>query len=290
MMLFVIRAKSIGLNRLRIVWLFSIIKALYFRAFSFLPVLVLHSFISTGEKHWRFFVFRSNLKEVANMSDFDARKGLLTFAVISTLVLFQACATTQSSVGDERFSRLEGKVAQMESRFPAIENRLASTEKKSELVDAKADQALSKADLALSEQGNLRVEKRLVLNLKEGVVYGFDSAMLTAEDKKNIDVFLSDLKGENNGHQTFVVGGHADSTGTDRYNYNLGRKRADSVAQYLILDKKIDPMQVVIVSFGESSPLTDNKTSEGREKNRRVEIRVFSDVITTSSGMTTAQR
>jgi len=227
------------------------------------------------------------------MNDFDARKGLLTLAVISALVLFQACAArrgVEMSSINERFSKLEGQVAQMENRFPAIENRFTSNEKKVDQVATKSEQANAKADQALSNISNLRLEKRLVLDLKGEVVYGFDSAMLTDEGKKNLDVFLSDLKGENNGHQTFVIGGHADSTGTDRYNYNLGRKRADSVAQYLILDKKIDPMQVVIVSFGESSPLTDNKTPKGQEKNRRVEIRVYSDVITAGSGMTTAQR
>jgi outer membrane protein OmpA-like peptidoglycan-associated protein len=230
------------------------------------------------------------------MNDFDARKGLLTLAVISSLVLFQACAGTGGSVGDQmssinqRFSKLEGQVTQMENRIPAIENRLTSNEKKVAQVETKSEQANAKADQALSSISNLRLEKRLVLDLKGEIVYGFDSAMLTDEGKKSIDVFLSDLKGENNGHQTFIVGGRADSVGTDRYNYNLGRRRADSVAQYLILNKKIDPMQVVIVSFGESSPLTDNKTPEGREKNRSVEIRVYSDVITASSGMTTAQR
>lgn len=224
------------------------------------------------------------------------RKGLLTLAAISALALFQACTATQGSVGDEissinaRFSKLEGHVTQMENRFPAIENRLTSNEKKVDQVATKSEQASAKADQALSDIGNLRLEKRLVLDLKGEIVYGFDSAMLTTEAKKSIYVFLSDLKGENNGHQTFIVGGHTDSTGTDRYNYNLGRKRADSVAQYLILDKKIDPMRVVTVSFGESSPLSDNKSPEGQEKNRRVEIRVYSDVITASSGMTTAQR
>jgi len=242
------------------------------------------------------FVFRIKLKEAANMNNFDVRKGLLTLAVISALALFQACAATRGSVGDQissinqRFSKLEGQVTQMENRFPAIENRLTSNEKKVDQVATTSEQANAKADQALSNISNLRLEKRLVLDLKGEVVYGLDSAMLTDEGKKNIDVFLSDLKGESNGHQTFVVGGHADSTGTDRYNYNLGRKRADSVAQYLILDKKIDPMQVVTVSFGESSPLADNKTPKDQEKNRRVEIRVYSDVITARSGMTTAQR
>ena len=230
------------------------------------------------------------------MNDFDARTGLLTLAFISALVLFQACAATQGSVGDqmgsinERFSKLEGQVAQMQSHAPVIENRVASLEKKVDQVAIKTEAVDAKADQALRDMNNLRLEKRLVLNLKDGVGYGFDSAMLTNESKKNLDVFLSDLKGENNRHQIFVIGGHTDSTGTDRYNYDLGRKRADSVAQYLILNKKIDPMQVVTVSFGESSPQANNGTPEGREKNRRVEIRVFSEIITASSGMTTAQR
>ena len=191
---------------------------------------------------------------------------------------------------NQRFSKLEGQIAQMQSRIPAIENRLTSTENRVDQVATKAEQADSKADKTSRDLSNLRSEKRLDLDLKNGLLYRFDSAMLSDEAKKNIDVFLSDLKGSNNGKQIFVIAGHADSSGTGRYNYQLGRKRAESVAEYLILDKKIDPMQVVTVSLGESSPLADNQTSEGQRKNRRVEIKVFSEVITADSGLTTAQR
>jgi outer membrane protein OmpA-like peptidoglycan-associated protein len=178
----------------------------------------------------------------------------------------------------------------MESRLPPIENRLTGAENRIAQVASKADQVDAKADQALTKITNLRLEKRLELDLKDGVLYRLNSAMLTDEGKKNIDSFLSDLKGGVKGPQIFVVGGHADSTGADRYNYQLARRRAESVAEYLILEKKIDPMQVVTVSFGESSPMADNGTRDGRDKNRRVEIRVFSEVITTSSAMTTAQR
>ncbi len=220
--------------------------------------------------------------------NFVSRKVLATLLVASPLALLQGCAT-QSSVRDQinpindRISKLEARVGQTENRLPPIENRLTSTEDRVAQVESKADQALS-------NMANLHLEKRLEVDLKEGVSYRFDSAMLTDEGKKSIDAFLSDLKGGVNGRGTFVVGGHADSTGPGRYNYDLGRKRAESVAQYLILEKKIDPMQVVTVSFGESSPTADNGTREGREKNRRVEIRVFSDVITSGSATSTAQR
>lgn len=221
--------------------------------------------------------------------DIVSRKGLATLLVVSPLVLLQGCVATRDWVGkqinpvNDRIAKLEAQMGQMESHLPPIEDRIAQ-------VAAKADQVDAKADQALSNISNLRLEKRLELDLKDGVLYHFNSAMLTEAGKKNIDAFLSDLKGGVKGPQVFVIGGHADSIGPGRYNYDLARKRAESVAQYLILEKKIDPMQVVTVSFGESSPMADNGTREGREKNRRVEIRVFSEVITSGSAMSTAQR
>jgi len=229
------------------------------------------------------------------LCDFVGKKGLATLLVVSPLVLLQGCLATRGWVEEElnpvndRISKLEGQLGQMDSRSPPIENRLTSVEAKVAQVASKADQVDAKADQALSNIANLRLEKRLDLDLKDGVLYRLNSPLLTDEGKKNIDVFLSDLKG-GKGPQIFVIGGHADSTGTDRYNYELARRRAESVSRYLILEKKIDPMRVVTVSFGESSPLVDNGTRQGREKNRRVEIRAFSEVITTSSSMTTAQR
>jgi OOP family OmpA-OmpF porin len=228
--------------------------------------------------------------------DLVSRKGLATLLVVSPLVLLQGCVATQDWVGDQinpvndRLSKLEARMGQTESRLPPIENRLTGAENRIAQVASKADQVDAKADRALSNIANLSLEKRLELDLKDGVLYRFNSAMLTEAGKKNIDAFLSDLMGGVKGPQIFVIGGHADSTGPGRYNYELAHKRAESVAQYLILEKKIEPMQVVTVSFGESSPMADNGTREGRDKNRRVEIRVFSEVITTSSAMTTARR
>ncbi len=221
--------------------------------------------------------------------DLVLRRGLAVLLGVSSLLLLSGCIATRSWVGEQmspvndRIARLEGQLGQVDSRLPPIENRLAATEKQAAQAEAKADQGANRIT-------NLRLEKRLEMDLKDGVLYRVNSAALTDAGKKNIDSFLSDLKGGVNGGQTFVVGGHADSTGPDRYNYLLARNRAESVAQYLILEKKIDPMQVVTVSFGESSPTADNQTREGREKNRRVEIRVFSEVITTGSSMSTAQR
>lgn len=83
----------------------------------------------------------------------------------------------------------------------------------------------------------------------------------------------------------FVVAGHTDNVGNDDYNYELGKKRAEAVGRYLITQKKLDPMRVIPVSYGESAPTTDNSSPQGRARNRRVEILVYRDGITSTPAM-----
>lgn len=66
-------------------------------------------------------------------------------------------------------------------------------------------------------------------------------------------------------------------------NYELARIRAENVATYLANQKKVDPSQLVVMSYGESVPVADNKTPAGRAKNRRIEILVYRDAIVVGS-------
>jgi outer membrane protein OmpA-like peptidoglycan-associated protein len=68
-----------------------------------------------------------------------------------------------------------------------------------------------------------------------------------------------------------VVSGHTDSSGSEQHNQKLSEARASSVATYL-REQKIISDRLEVIGFGESQPVADNKTSEGRELNRRVEI------------------
>jgi outer membrane protein OmpA-like peptidoglycan-associated protein len=148
-------------------------------------------------------------------------------------------------------------------------------------VETRLGQADTKVDNALDRLDNLRLERRFVLNLKEGVNFGFDKAVLTAEARKAIDGFLSGLKDGNDA--TFVITGHTDSSGSEGDNQELGQKRANSVARYLITHKGIDPLRVMSVSYGERAPLVDNASLQGRRKNRRIEVRVYKEVIHSAS-------
>ena len=181
---------------------------------------------------------------------------------ILLLLGVQGCLATRGWV-TEQMAPLEGRVSN-------VETRLGQTE-------AKADQALDRLD-------HLRLERRFVLNLKEGANFPFNSDSLTPETRSQIDAFLSDLKETDDA--IFLVAGHTDNLGSEAYNYELGQKRAASVARYLIAHKRLDPLRVTAVSYGKSAPIADNATREGRRKNRRIEILVYKEAITASSGGT----
>lgn len=69
------------------------------------------------------------------------------------------------------------------------------------------------------------------------------------------------------------VMGHTDSTGSDAYNLDLSRRRAESVANYLV-SRGVSRARIESLGYGEQHPVADNSTPEGRARNRRVEVRI----------------
>lgn len=213
-------------------------------------------------------------------------------------VLFlQGCLATQDWVREQltptesRVGTLEGQLKQMSTQLSATENRLASAEGRISQVDAKVDEVSNKADKALNSVANLRLERKLILDLKDGAFYASNSTVLTPAGKHNIDVFLSDVKTDfaENSNVELVVAGFTDNTGTPEYNYELGLLRAKGIMKYLTLEKNVNPARVSSVSYGATAPVGDNSTAQGREQNRRVEIRVYTESITTAAATTAAQ-
>jgi outer membrane protein OmpA-like peptidoglycan-associated protein len=75
-------------------------------------------------------------------------------------------------------------------------------------------------------------------------------------------------------NQTLVdVYGHTDSTGSDQHNYDLSQRRALSVANYLS-GQGVDQRRFAVSGFGKTRPIASNGTTDGRAKNRRVEIQL----------------
>ena len=106
-------------------------------------------------------------------------------------------------------------------------------------------------------------------------LFDFDKSMIKPEGKARLNNLVDKLK--NISLEVVVAVGHTDSIGTDAYNLKLGQRRADAVKAYLI-SQGIAANRIFTDSKGESQPVADNRTREGRAKNRRVEIEVVGTV------------
>jgi OmpA-OmpF porin, OOP family len=101
--------------------------------------------------------------------------------------------------------------------------------------------------------------------------FDFDKSVLKAEGKAKLNDLVGKVKGIN--LEVIIAVGHTDSVGTDAYNQKLSVRRAEAVKAYLV-SKGIEKNRVYTEGKGEKQPVADNKTKEGRAKNRRVEIEV----------------
>jgi len=185
---------------------------------------------------------------IAHLSD-TVRIGVGAVAAAGLLFTASGCLATRSWVGDQ-LKPITGQQEQLETQM-----------------------------------NNLHLERKLVLDSTHGPTFKTGSAALTGDAKREIDAFVGDMQGSPAApgatptERVFVVAGYTDSVGHEDYNYELGQRRATSVAGYLVGSKGLDPTQVRVVSYGASKPVADNSTRDGRRENRRVEILVYQEKI-----------
>ncbi|ABF42119.1 outer membrane protein, OmpA/MotB family [Candidatus Koribacter versatilis Ellin345] len=110
---------------------------------------------------------------------------------------------------------------------------------------------------------------------ESSVHFGFDKADLTKKAKDALD----QLGGQFSSTKHFIieVEGSTDSTGDADYNYQLSKRRADAVIQYLADKYQIPAHKIYLIGLGKDKPVEKNATSEGRAKNRRVDVRLMTN-------------
>jgi outer membrane protein OmpA-like peptidoglycan-associated protein len=111
----------------------------------------------------------------------------------------------------------------------------------------------------------------ILVNLPEGVTFDVDSAALKPEFRSTLTQIAQSMNQYPN--SLIDVYGHTDSTGSDQYNQTLSENRARTVANYLAM-QGVSAARVRSQGFGETLPVADNATDDGRRKNRRVEIKI----------------
>lgn len=101
--------------------------------------------------------------------------------------------------------------------------------------------------------------------------FDFDKSVIKPAGKEKLDDLIAKIKDIN--LEVIIAVGHTDSVGSDSYNQKLSVRRSEAVKAYLV-SKGIEKNRVYTEGKGEKQPVADNKTAEGRAKNRRVEIEV----------------
>lgn len=102
------------------------------------------------------------------------------------------------------------------------------------------------------------------------VSFSQNSSSLSPAARHLLDQLIHPLKESKN--TRFEIGAYTDSKGPKRWNLQLSQNRAETIRQYLIF-KGIKPNKLVSEGYGESSPISDNNSAEGRRLNRRIEIK-----------------
>ncbi len=108
------------------------------------------------------------------------------------------------------------------------------------------------------------------------VHFGFDKANLTSKAKDALDEMANGISQAKN--YIIVVDGNTDSVGSAEYNYQLSRRRADAVVTYLASKYNVPAHKFYIIGLGKDKPATEDKGAKARAENRRVDVRLMTNI------------
>ncbi len=118
----------------------------------------------------------------------------------------------------------------------------------------------------------------------ETVLFKFESSKLQDDAKATLDAAVQ--QAEANSPYVFEVRGFTDTTGSTAYNQALSSSRANAVVRYLTLERNVPLHRIHMLGMGSESPAADNKTRDGRELNRRVEVKLYNLKLATNAPTT----
>lgn len=224
------------------------------------------------------------------------RISVVALLVAGTLPFSVGCAskkyvrnTTQPTVN--KVNELDDLTAKTSTDIKETDRRaqqgIQSVQAKASAADDKAVAAGQSANQAqqLAQQVSGRADQlsNTVANLdnykpvaESTVHFAFNQYVLTKKAKEALDQLAEQLP--NAKHGILVIDGNADSVGDAQYNYMLSKRRADAVIAYLESKHQIPAYRIYTIGLGEDKPVQDNKTAKGRAENRRVDVRLMTNI------------
>ena len=234
-----------------------------------------------------------------NLADKTLKFGVLASAL--ALILTTGCSTknyVRSQTGPliQQTNELDSKTAQghrditdtdrrAQAGIATAQSAAAAADQHAQVAGQSADTANQSAQDAVNRVDSLT---GVVANLDNytqlsdvSVTFAFDKSVLTADDKAQLDQIAATLD-KTRGYILALTGG-TDSVGDAQYNYALSNRRADAVVTYLATKFNIAPHKFYLIGIGKESPVADNSSREGRAENRRVEIKLMSNMTQQAS-------
>jgi len=201
-------------------------------------------------------------------------KRLSPLIVTISVLLLSACATkdfVKETVAPVQTSldALGTRVQAQDEGLKGLGTRLQGSEARIQTLEQEAA-ARAQAAANLPKPPGLMMSTLLT---DDKIKFISGRAQLSAEAVQELDQLVAKLKADDK--PVFIeIQGHTDATGSDTFNEQLGLKRAEAVRTYLAR-AGLPLVRMATVSYGESAPLADNNTREGRSTNRRVQLIVM---------------
>ncbi|MGH9379164.1 MAG: OmpA family protein [Thermoanaerobaculia bacterium] len=190
--------------------------------------------------------------------------------LVATALVATGCATKKyvaQEVGTTN-KRVDDVQSQVEVNQTTLREHDARISEMSSTAQDALDRAIEAGKLA---EGKFLYETVLS---DDTTKFAFDSSELSDEARAAVNTFAGQIKSEDRGVY-IEIQGHTDSTGDETYNVDLGQQRADAVWRYLSQEHGFPLARMNTISYGESEPVSDNGTREGRTQNRRVALVVL---------------
>lgn len=180
-------------------------------------------------------------------------------------------ATNNRSIHDTD-DRAQAGVRQAQGAADGANQNALKAAKSADDAESAANFAVHRADSLESVVKGLD-DYKPVANV--AVTFGFDKAVLTKEDRAQLDGFAAQLTASSS--YILEVTGGTDSTGPAQYNYELSQRRADAVVQYLASKYSIPAHRFFLIGIGKDKEVAPNTTAQGRKQNRRVEVQLLTN-------------
>ena len=198
---------------------------------------------------------------------------LFTLFVL-TCFLWMGCATT---------STVDTKIAQAQRetdrKVESIAGQVEDLQTKTREMDVRIEELGQSAAEALrrAEEAGVLAKGKVVFQQsfsEDRIRFPFDSYKLSGDAQRSLDEFAGRVKEVGQGVYVEIQG-HTDDVGSTEYNDMLGQLRAEAVRRYLSRQHSLPLGRMATISYGDTLPLGENKTRDGRAQNRRVVVVVL---------------